>query len=70
MAIIRYEVGYDRTNILGSGSTFFLVYSGRSKEKAFEQFQKPGMTWMSRTVFENGVLHRTEYYNRYTGKWE
>lgn len=69
MAIIRYEVGYDRTNVLGSGTDYTPVYQGRSKEKAIKQFENHRMTYMCRTIYENGVL-KIEYYNRHTGKWE
>lgn len=69
MAIIRYEVGYDRTNVLGSGTDYIPVYQGRSIEKAMEQFENPRMTYMCRTIYENGVC-KIEYYNRYRKLWE
>ena len=63
MHVHWYEVGYDISNILGSGTEYHPVWKGKSEAEALEQLNKPGMTYLSREIKENGRL-RTQYYGQ------
>lgn len=68
MRVIRYEVGYDISEILGSGTTYYPVWKGNSEEDAFNEFNKPYMTYLMRVIKDDGRL-RTQFYDRYTKQW-
>ena len=67
--ILYYEVGYDETNILGSGSTQTIYWTGKSWENALQEYHQPGVNYMERWIKEKGKL-RKQWYNPWTKDWE
>lgn len=64
MNVLWYEVGYDISNVLGSGTEYHPVWRGKSEAEAIERFNQPEMTYLCREIKENG-RHRTQYYDQY-----
>lgn len=69
MRIVRYEVGWSESNVLGSGCDYHVAWEGESEELALEALHQPGMSYMARVVFDTGK-YRKEWYNLLTKEWE
>ena len=63
-----YEVGWDETEILGSGSIYHTYWKGTDESEAFKKFNTYGMTFLKRTTRIDGKLC-TEFYNSFTKRW-
>ena len=71
MRIVYYELGYQDSNILGSGSTLHIYWQGKSEEEAFAQIKHcPGINYFSRLCYTKDKGYYHEWYDFIEHKWD
>ena len=64
-----YEAGYEEPEILGSGTSYSVMWSGTSEEEAKKTFTQKQMTFLRRIHKEHKAI-KFEYWNQARETWE
>ena len=67
--VIWYEVGREESNVLGSGSIYYVNWAGKNEEDALEELGKSNNNYISRLIREDKQL-KEQKYNLITKEWE